>query len=391
MSGAWWVKQKDLDDDQKNVLTLSVHQDHLIKGPPGSGKTNLLLLRAKQLIGSQQPNLVVVVHTRALQEFIRSGAEGYSIPKDKVVTFRKLAQDLLYGIGSPITLPADFEEGRRLLISALNAQLDAGRLRHEFSCVLVDEAQDFLPGEMEILRAVGKRFFSVADSRQKIYAGEDSIAVLEGQDSINTVSLPFHYRNGHKICTVADAIAKPPLDPTLIATSRYDENRIPSSVQAAPCQSLTDQVEELISRLVTQLKAYPGDMLGVFCPRGNDVEEVLSHLRASSLADRIISQRFDDGYTEFRPGKDICVSALHSAKGLEFRAVHILATEGLKKIKMNRNLAFMGVTRAKTSLTIYHTDTLHGYLEEALAKLNPATGLVGLESLLAGDESEDNE
>ncbi len=66
-----------------------------MKGPPASGKANLLLLRGKQLIGSNIPDIVIVVHTRTLQEFIRSGAPKYGIPASKIVIFRKLATDLL--------------------------------------------------------------------------------------------------------------------------------------------------------------------------------------------------------------------------------------------------------------------------------------------------------
>ena len=45
MTDTWWVKQGQLDPHQKKVFTLSISDDHLVKGPPGSGKTNLLLLR----------------------------------------------------------------------------------------------------------------------------------------------------------------------------------------------------------------------------------------------------------------------------------------------------------------------------------------------------------
>ena len=159
MTDTWWVKQGQLDKHQKNVFTLSIKDDHLVKGPPGSGKTNLLLLRGKQLIGSNIPDVVVVVHTRTLQEFIRSGAPNYGIPATKIVTFRKLATDLLYRVGASVTLPADFDKSRDVLVDALQAQIDADRIQQEYACVLVDEAQDFLPGEMDVLRSLGERFF----------------------------------------------------------------------------------------------------------------------------------------------------------------------------------------------------------------------------------------
>ena len=385
MTDTWWVKQGQLDKQQKNVFTLSIKDDHLVKGPPGSGKTNLLLLRGKQLIGSNIP-VVVVVHTRTLQEFIRSGAPKYGISAAKIVTIRKFGTDLLYRVGASVTLPADFDKSRDVLVDALQAQIDADRIQQEYACVLVDEAQDFLPGEMDVLRSLGERFFGVADSRQKIYKGQDSIKQLE--KTINTVTLPFHYRNGHQICIVADGLAKVPTTPTLLATSKYPEAKLPSTVDPLPFSTLDEQIDELLTRLDTQLKAYPGEYMGVACPRSEDLAVVVDRLRHSQFASQLVVQTSDDGYEAFDPQRSICVCRLHSAKGLEFRAFHILAAEGLKKFPMQRELTFMGVTRAKTSLCIYHSGDLPSYLEGALSKLNPNAPVVGIDALLDADEED---
>jgi len=389
MNDTWWVKQSQLDDDQKKVFTLPIDKDHLVKGPPGSGKTNLLLLRAKQLIGSNYPNVVVVVHTRTLQEFLRSGGPNYGIPHDKILTFRKLGSDLLFRNGASITLPSDFQKARDMLAEALQAQMNANRLNKEYSCIFADEAQDFLPEEIAVLRKLGQRFFGVADSRQKIYKGQDSVAKLESET--NTVKLRFHYRNGIKICTIADGLAKSPTgEPTLVETSKYDEPKAPSSVEVICRPSLAAQCSELLARLGTQLKAYPGELIGVACPRGEDLTDVITALRSSPYAGQVVAQTSEEGYVPFEPAKDICTSKLHSAKGLEFRAFHILAAEGLKKFPMQRELAFMGVTRAKTSLCIYHSGDLAGYLEGAISMLKPKGVVLGLDDLLdSDDESEE--
>jgi superfamily I DNA/RNA helicase len=385
MTDTWWVKQGQLDPDQKKILTLSINDDHLVNGPPGSGKTNLLLLRGKQLIGSNIPDIVIVVHTRTLQEFIRSGAPKYGVPASKIVTFRKLASDLLYRVGVSLALPSNFDTSRDVLVDALQLQIAAGRIQREYSCVLIDEAQDLLPGEIEVLRTLGGRFFGVADSRQKIYKGQDSIKQLE--NTINTVKLPYHYRNGHKICLVADGLAKlPATEPTLLATSKYAEAKLPSTVESLPFQKLEEQCDELLTRLDTQIKAYPGEFIGIACPRGEDLAIVVDRLRNSPLAAQLVVQTSDDGYEAFDPQRSVCLCKLHSAKGLEFRAFHILAAEGLKKFPMQRKLTFMGVTRAKTSLCIYHSGELPSFLEGALSKLNPDTPVIGIEALLDADE-----
>ena len=46
---SWWFDISDLDEDQTDVIELPPDGNYLILGPPGSGKTNLLLIRAEYL------------------------------------------------------------------------------------------------------------------------------------------------------------------------------------------------------------------------------------------------------------------------------------------------------------------------------------------------------
>ena len=69
----WWLDITALDEDQKNVIELPATGDYLILGPPGSGKTNLLLLRAEYLIGTGKPNLFVLMYNEPLHDFVVRG------------------------------------------------------------------------------------------------------------------------------------------------------------------------------------------------------------------------------------------------------------------------------------------------------------------------------
>ncbi|HEX7379931.1 MAG TPA: hypothetical protein VF278_22600, partial [Pirellulales bacterium] len=103
MSGTWWVGKNDLDADQRNIIRLLPDESALITGPPGCGKTNLLLLRANYLHLAGKRNLVVVVFTRSLREFIARGANQYDFPGSKIMTCRQWQLDLLrqYGRSAP--------------------------------------------------------------------------------------------------------------------------------------------------------------------------------------------------------------------------------------------------------------------------------------------------
>jgi superfamily I DNA and RNA helicase len=99
MAGAWWIGESDLDDDQKDVISLSAEGNHLVLGPPGSGKTNILLLRANYLTLSGKPNIAIVVFTRTLRKFIASGGKEYAFPAEKIMTCNKWQRDVLHQYG----------------------------------------------------------------------------------------------------------------------------------------------------------------------------------------------------------------------------------------------------------------------------------------------------
>src|SRR5438552_18866593 len=99
MTGTWWKDEKELKHEQSALLDLDKDQNLLGQGPPGSGKTNLLLLRANQLYLGEFPNLHVVVFGSLLKQFIQMGGLQYKFPNDKIITHTRLFNDVLYGEG----------------------------------------------------------------------------------------------------------------------------------------------------------------------------------------------------------------------------------------------------------------------------------------------------
>ena len=56
----WWRSPGELDEDQREIMRLSPDGSFALRGPPGSGKTNLLLMRAAYLTTLRR-NVAVVV------------------------------------------------------------------------------------------------------------------------------------------------------------------------------------------------------------------------------------------------------------------------------------------------------------------------------------------
>ena len=383
MSVTWWVGQDDLDEDQKAVITLPLDGGKLVVGPPGSGKTNLLLLRANYMYLAGHKDILIIVFTRTLQEFIAMGGETYSFPVTKVQTCRSWQCDLLRQYGVSIEMPEGFEEQRDYLLQQVNNLIDHHGLAKIYDCILLDEAQDYRPDEIRIFEKLAQRLFAVADARQKIYEGPDPFETLQEVIGAPT-RLRFHYRNGLKICQLADGIAKDTSTYGRLAdTSNYDETSNPSVVEHFRCQDIDDQANRIIHKLDTQLKAYPDDMFGIVCPRREELLQLWSHISESELGPRATLQLGNE-HEPIRPDKPILVSTFHGIKGLEVRSLHMAGCDLLKKFSHNRNIAYTVVTRAKTSLSLYHNGDIHGYLEAALASLEPPPELPNLLDVFGG-------
>src|SRR5579862_2253125 len=96
----WWVQKLQLDPHQMELIErLPLRERFLILGPPGSGKTNVLLRRAQFVRGQNMPNLLVLTFTRPLTEFVKTGcfdAQGREIFPESCVTTLETWQRTLY-------------------------------------------------------------------------------------------------------------------------------------------------------------------------------------------------------------------------------------------------------------------------------------------------------
>lgn len=365
MEASWWKNLSELDDDQRKVIALDDDGDYLVVGPPGCGKTNLLLLRASYLHAKGITNIKVLAFGRILKEFISAGTGHYPFAADKVQTFFNWAYDVLAANGIHIEDNDDFDAIRADLFASLAQVAQLGIAENVFDVILIDEAQDYSGEEAALLHSFAERIFAVGDDNQRITDKTGALQRLEELGASRT-NLRHHYRNGVKICRVADGI-KNLLDDAkgMEATSNYDESSFPSKVEVLGDLSLEDQVREAVPRIKTQMQAYPGEIIGVLCPRAAELAEVVELLTHSEIADHVQVQR-SGAYKAIAPERCVMVTTVQGAKGLEFRAVHIFAAEKIKNYKVQRNLTYTAVTRAKTTLFVYHQDGLAGYFEKGL-------------------------
>lgn len=173
MEGSWWRDQKELDDEQLKVIDLSEDGKYMLIGPPGCGKTNLLLLRAKYFYGKGLKNLLFVTYTKELAAFIRTGIgnKGF-LPEHVVSTYHSWAARYVrdhLGHAALGTSKEFTEDSRARLIELVGQATDLAVTEKQYDMILVDEAQDLSMEEIRHLMRLTDRIVVAGDRRQGIY------------------------------------------------------------------------------------------------------------------------------------------------------------------------------------------------------------------------------
>jgi superfamily I DNA/RNA helicase len=380
----WWARREQLDRDQLDLIeNLPLRQNFLVLGPPGSGKTNVLLRRAQFVRGQEMPNVMVVTFTRALTEFVKTGcydAEGREIfPRSCVSTIESWIRGLYeqHDIELPED-PGDLIAWKRQLAAGARGFFAQSRLPR-YDALFVDEAQDLLPEEVSLMAQWGETLFFVGDDRQRIYGATGGLAAARALISQgNERVLPFHYRLAPEICRVADRILTPHNGGSLEATCHYDGPR-PGRVDIIGPHSKEGQLDLCGATLKNQIRVYSGliqqgDRLGVIVARKEDRDRVYDYfeddaeLSGKSKIIRARGSEDDEGDYDpaFEPDKPICILTVQGCKGLEFRALHWLFCED-NSFYHSVEHYYTVVTRAKTSIEIYFTRRLPQEIARAYA------------------------
>ena len=371
MEHVFWINGKNLDPDQTKAATTIPHaESFLLRGPAGSGKTNILLLRAKALVFMKKSNIKIIVFTSSLRDFLREGCVQYGIPPEIVVTGMQFFKEFLLENSVSCDLSGQFEPDRLLLAGEANALIKAKGISNTYDALLIDEAQDYMDTELKVFRALAERLVLAADSRQSIYRIEQTEGLLEELVDGKVVSLKYHYRSGLHLCKVADAILKSSAGyPPIKGECKYKEDERPSSVNLTGCPTFQDQISVILDKLKEQVALYPGERIGVLFPKNDQLKLFLDAFE----------------YTKIPNKNLIWIDTLHGGKGWEFSAVHIGGCEALNKMgPVQKRLIYTGVLRGRTSASLYFTGSVPGYLDSALAILSPPVPAPTLDQLLGG-------
>ena len=222
--------------------------------------------------------------------------------------------------------------------------------------------------ELDGLLCLSDNVCICGDVRQGIYDKDGMTAAK--RLGLTKHSLKTHYRIGQKIARVADRLIPPkPGQPTLEETCNYNPKvQGESSAEMHECDSRDEQFERMLKLIRVQLDAFKDEMIGIFCGRKETLAELRKRFDATDIGSRVCVHGVDPN-ASFEGPRRIHVLTIHSAKGTEFRAVHLYGAEELHDFPMNRReIGFTAITRAKTALNAFRTGETNKPLENAFAQ-----------------------
>ena len=356
------VRVMDLEQER---LARSLGDGHrLLRGVAGSGKTIILVSRARYL-RAQHPDwrILVVCYNRVLADSLRTTIGDERV---EVSTFHAWCARQLKAAGMDMPDPPgrgqqwdDFwvETVPQLLSEAF----DTGRVpTGGYQAILIDEGQDFADNWYRLLlRALDpetNRLFIALDSSQNIYRRRISWRALGIQiTSGRTRVLRRNYRNTRAILSAAYAMVH------ALDAAEADPGDLVSAL-VVPDQALREgpapEVEQMDS--TEGVRRHAKDWIGSRLTRGIPPDDILvlgyNRLGMERMAGWLGEQRIPASFLPARRVEGtVGVSTIHSSKGLDAGHVLIMSAhelDGLRSQEEARRLLYIAMTRARDELCI---------------------------------------
>lgn len=253
-----------------------------------------------------------------------------------------------------------------------------------FDFYVVDEAQDINVAQLRFLAALGagqpNRLFFAGDLGQRIFQQPFSWKALGVEVRGRSRTLRINYRTSHQIRMQANRLLGPELSDV---DSNTEERRGTTSVFNGPAPTIKalDTLEEEIETVKKWLTDRTGEgikphEIGVFVRSASELERACTAVELADLEFKVL-----DEHVETTTGQ-VSISTMHLAKGLEFRAVVVMACDDeviplqerietvvddadLQEVyDTERHLLYVACTRARDHLLVTSGDVPSEFLED---------------------------
>ncbi|GIL06677.1 MAG: DNA helicase [Betaproteobacteria bacterium] len=288
-------------------------------------------------------------------------------------------------------LHADGLITRAAMFSRLAAEL-AGRKHPPFDFVVVDESQDLSPAQLRFLAAIGKTdgadrpnaLFFAGDLGQRIFQQPFSWKSLGVDIRGRARTLHINYRTSHQIRMQADRLLAPEVADV---DGNTEQRRGTVSVFNGPLpvvQTFGTQEEEIAAAgawiAARSKEGVAPHEIGVFVRSEAELPRAQAAVERAALPFRVLDEHVETAHGH------VAIGTMHLAKGLEFRAVAVMACDDeivplqsriegvtddsdLEEVyNTERHLLYVACTRAREHLLVTSTEPASEFLDDLRSK-----------------------
>jgi hypothetical protein len=355
----------------------------IVYGVAGSGKTVLLIARAKLLAEDPEKRILILSYNRLLAQHLESQLAGH--PSVAVMTFHR------WGVSCGVDFRKAEEDGafgERLLARLRD---DAG-LCGRYDAVLIDEAQDWPSSWFQCAKLALKEpetgdLIIVGDGSQSLYRKRDFSWADAGIHASGRVinrkfDLDRNYRNTVEILRAARAFSVPagsgqqgvlalPVDPETAIRSGPEPSLIRLDDAVSEMQCAAALIETWVRGGLEiggrRQRVKPSDIAVLYPRRRPDADVTVLCDRLNGFTRAVMPA--GDKRTGTLYDEAVKILPMYSARGLQFRIVVLLWADLLPSPFKNRDdgidrgLLYVALTRAEDMLVILHSSS-SPYVEE---------------------------
>jgi hypothetical protein len=370
-------------DEAQARLALRLGQGHqILKGPPGSGKTLVLVHRCCQLRRFQPKikRILLVCFNIALVSYlkrlIQEKAIGTGEGGVRVCHFFELCSQVL---GESIRFENENSDYYDLVVQETLDRVEAGKSRVEpFDAILVDEGQDFDDPMLRVVLALlkpGGDFVLSLDSYQDLYMRGRSWKSVGIQAGVRPHTLKRVYRNTKAIFDFTQRfIGEEPrvnAQLALLPEAGAFDGTAPEVLRfrdAGELESfLLDDLKGCVQRgeckrsetgIIYDDKVYGSDRFS-YDNRALPMR-LLRSLEASGIPSTWVSQDVRSKEMYDVTTDRVSLISIHSSKGLDFDLVYLVGLDHIHRTEKTRqnlvSLVYVAMTRAKVRLVIPYVE-----------------------------------
>jgi hypothetical protein len=251
-----------------------------------------------------------------------------------------------------------------------------------YDAAVVDESQDISIGQLRFLAALGgtrpNALFFAGDLGQRIFQQPFSWKALGVDVRGRSKTLRVNYRTSHQIREQADRLLNPEITD---ADGNREDRRHTVSVFNGPAPEIRtfaskDEERDAVAQWLhaRAIEGFRPHEVGVFVRSEAQIPRATTAITSVGLSPRVLDQSVD-----IRPGV-INVATMHLAKGLEFRAVVVMACDAdvlplqariesvgdagdlQETYDTERHLLYVACTRARDLLLVSGTEPSSEFL-----------------------------